>query len=162
MGGLGYLGLKAALSGPFNRICKTRAPLFLGIRPALLDNVCSAISSKSILKCNFDTHTCENFIPQKDSGNFKIIITVNGKPGKGVEIDLWFKNTPGGESFVKNTNASGVALFEGIPPGIYYPSTNLTNFPKEYGNAYQNWTWQNVEIVKRKTTEVKMDLHSSP
>ncbi len=162
LGGLGYLGLKAALSGPFNRICKTRAPLFLGLRPALLDNLCEAISANTTLKCNFNTHTCENFAPLKDSGDFKIILTVDGRPGKKIEIDLWFKPSPGGESLVKNTDEKGVAFFKGIPPGVYYPSTNLTNFPKQYGNASETWTWESATIVKGKATEMKMDLHSSP
>lgn len=162
LGGLGYVGVKAVLSGPFNGICKTRAPLFLGIRPTLLDNICEAINSNTTLKCNFDTHTCENFTPQKDSGNLKITITIDGKPGKGIEVDLWAKPSPGGESYVKNTDEKGIALFKGIPSGVYYPSSNLTNFPKEYGNAYKTWSWENVEIAKGKTAEMKIDLHTTP
>lgn len=106
-------------------------------------------------------HTCENFIAQKDSGNFKITLTVDGKPGKRIEVDLWFKPSPGGESFVKNTDEKGVAFFNGIPSGVYYPSTNLTNFPKEYGNAYKTWSWEKVAIVKGETAEMKVDLHTT-
>lgn len=158
LGGLGVLGFRF-LSGPINGLCQSNPSLF---RFAAFNNLCANLKLSSTQKCNFENHTCENFIPQKDSGNFKITITINGQPGKGMEIDLWFKPSPGGDSFLKNTDSNGIALFEGIPPGTYYPSTNLSNFPKEYGNAYQNWTWTNVEIVKGKTTEMKMDLHSSP
>lgn len=162
LGGGVFLGIRVALEGPYNGLCKTRAPLFLGIRPALLDNICEAISSNTTLKCNFDTHTCENFIAQKDSGNFKITLTVDGKPGKNIEVDLWFKPSPGGESFVKNTDEKGRAFFKGIPSGVYYPSTNLTNFPKEYTNAYKTWSWENIAIVKGKTAEMEIDLHTTP
>lgn len=162
LGGLVYLGIKTALSGPFKEICQTRAPLFLGFRPPILDSLCEKLKAEATLKCNFDTHACANYTAQKEAGNFKIILTIDGKPGKGIEVDLWFKPSPGGESFVKNTDGKGTAFFKGIPPGVYYPSTNLTNFPKEYGNAYNTWTWAKVTVIKGETTETKMDLHSTP
>ncbi len=162
LSGLTYAGVKMTRSELFKGICKTRAPLFLGIRPSVLDEICVRLNANKTLKCNFDTHTCEDFLAQKDSGNFKITLTVDGKPGKGIEVNLWFKPSPGGESLVKNTDEKGIAIFKGIPPGVYYPSTNLTNFPKEYGNAYKTWTWAVVTVIKGETAEIKIDLHSTP
>ncbi len=158
-GALIAIGGKAIQSGELGRYCKTNPSFF---RLGFLNNLCTSINLNSTLKCSYITHTCENVISQKDSGDYKITITVNGKPGKGIEVDLGVNSGPTGDSYVKTTDYNGIAVFKGIPPGVYYQSANLSNFPKEYGDAYKTWSWENVEIVEGKTTEMKIDLHTTP
>lgn len=146
-------------SGELGRFCKTNPSLF---RFAILNNLCTRVNLNTTLKCSYVTHTCENLIPQEDSGNYKITLTVNGKPGKGIEVDLGLNAGPIGDSYIEVTDVNGVAIFKGIPPGAYYQGVNLSNFPKEYGDAYKTWTWSKVTISKGETIEMKMDLHSNP
>lgn len=146
-------------SGELARFCKNNPSL---LRFAVLNSLCVRINSEATLKCSYNTHTCENVIPQKNSGDYKITLTVDGKPGKGIEVDLGVNQGPIGDSYIKTTDENGIALFKGIPAGVYFQSVNLSNFPKEYGNAYKTWTWSNVTIIEGKVAEVKMDLHTSP
>ncbi len=156
--GLIVVGGKTIWSGELSKFCKTNPSL---LRFTLVNNLCVSANKEFTQKCSYTTHTCENVIPQEGSGSYKITITVNGNPGKGIEVDMGVNQGPTGDSFINTTDGNGIAIFKGIPPGVYYQSINLANFPKEYGDAYKSWTWATVTIVKGKITEMKMDLHSS-
>ncbi len=158
IGGLIIVGIVLSDSGPLGDFCKTNPSL---LRFAVLNNLCTRLNLNATLKCSYDTHICENVNPRKDSGGYKITITVNGKPGKGVEVDMGVNSGPTGDSYIKTTDKNGVAFFKGIPPGVYYQGVNLENFPKEYGDAYKTWTWARITIVEGKMAEMKMDLHTS-
>lgn len=170
--GLGGFGFKVALSGPMSGLCQTRAPLFMGLRPGFIDALCPPVirddadirNSKTAVKCDFTAHKCDFFTPSTSSGDLKVIITVDGQPGKKIEVDTWPGPHPGSgnESYVKYSDDSGTAFFKGIPSGIYYLSTNSNSFPKEYQNAETTFGIPKVEVVKDQTTEVKIDLHSQP
>lgn len=152
------MGGRTIQSGELGRFCKTNPSL---LRFGIINKLCTEANLNVTLKCSYVTHTCENLIPQEDSGNYKITLTVNGKPGKGIEVNLGQNAGPIGDSYVKTTDHNGVAIFKGIPPGVYYQSANLDNFPKEYGDAYKSWTWVTITVIKGKTGEMKMDLHSN-
>lgn len=163
--GLGY-GSYKILSG--SDICKTRRPLFMGFRPVIIDKLCPPVirsdedikNARVAVLCNWKKHTCEYFKPQKDSGNLKLTITINGMPGKRIEVSLWTTQKPpdSDEAYIKYTDDNGVAFFEGITSGTYYPNYDLSKFPKEYGNAYVTWDAKAVEVVKDTTREVIINL----
>jgi len=163
--GLGY-GSYKILSG--SDICKTRRPLFMDFRPVIIDKLCPpAIRSGEDIKnakvavlCSLKKHTCDYFKPQKDSGNLKLTITINGMLGKRIEVSLWTTQRPpdSDEVYIKYTDDNGVAFFQGMTSGVYYPRFDLKESPKEYGNADVAWDTKAVEIVKGITREVIINL----
>jgi len=163
--GLGY-GSYRILSGP--DICKTHQPLFMGFRPAIIDKLCPpAIRSGEDIKnakvavlCYLKKNTCDYFKPQKDSGNLKLTITINGMLGKRIEVSLWTTQRPpdSDQVYIKYTDDNGVALFQGMASGIYYPQFDLKESPKEYGNAYLTWDTKAVEVVKDTTRKLIINL----
>jgi len=117
-------------------------------------------NSKTAVICYWKQNYCDYFTPSTDSGSLKVLVTVDGKPGKEIEVNLWTSQKPGGsdEFYTKYTDDNGVAFFEGITSGTYYPNYNLNGFPKEYGNAYTAWETQKVEVIKGTTKEVTINL----
>lgn len=158
-GGATAIVARAIESGELRKFCEANPSL---LRFGIINKLCTEAKRNITLKCSYETHACENVVPQKDSGDYKITITVNGKPGKGIEVDLGQNAGPIGDQYIKVTDMNGVAIFRGVPPGTYYQGMNLDVFPKEYGDAYKTWTWAKVTIIEGKTAEMKMDLHSNP
>lgn len=119
-------------------------------------------SAKVAVKCDYKNHSCDYFTPPADGGNLKVTITINAKPGKKIPVLLWKTFNPASdpkdEAYVKYTDENGIAFFEGIPSGAYFPNYNLIGFPKEYGGAYNSWTTSKVEISKGKTAEITLSL----
>lgn len=158
-GGIAAIAAGAIESGELRNFCEAN-PSFL--RFGIINTLCTEAKRNRTLTCSYETHACKEVIPREDSGNYKIAIMVNGKPGKGIEVDLGQNAGPIGDQYIKVTDMNGVALFRGIPPGTYYQGMNLDVFPKEYGDAYKSWTWAKVTIAAGKTAEMNMDLHSNP
>ncbi|MCL5073510.1 MAG: hypothetical protein M1308_21845 [Actinobacteria bacterium] len=158
IGGLAVIGRREIQPGELGRFCKANPSL---LRFGIINKLCMQANLNATLKCSYATHACENITPQENSGNYKITIMVNGKPGKDIEVDLGLNAGPVGDSYIKVTDINGVAIFKGIPPDTYYQGVNVETFPKEYGDAYKTWTWSKVTIIKGKTTEMKMNLHSN-
>ena len=153
-----FFGLKAALAGPLNGLCTASS---------LVGRLCPSSSwpedittSKATFKCSWVENSCSPITPYPNSGNLKVTITVNGQPGRKIEVDTWTSAQPGTdkESFVKYTDKAGVALFEGIPAGVYYLTSNTTSFPKEYGNAADSFGAQRAEVSAGTTAEIEIKL----
>lgn len=161
---VGYAGVRLGLAGPFNEICKSLKPLFWGIRPEFINSTCKQIEdsrrAKTTLLCNWKSHSCNLVQSGPETGELKVRVTVDGKPGKNIEVDLWTSSQPGGadESYIIYTDGNGLAWFKGIPPGVYYPGNNLSGFPKEYGDAYLTWEMLPAQVVKGQSQEAVIAL----
>lgn len=105
--------------------------------------------------CDNQKHSCGYFGAAQNSGNLRVILTAAGNPVTGLEVDAADK--PGAtQYYMKLTDGSGVALFNGLPAGGYTIYFNGVNFPKEYGNA----PTVPVVIEMGQTAERRIDLKS--
>jgi hypothetical protein len=164
LAGVGFIVFKVALKGPLSGLC-SNAPL------PFISSLCPSTTSggditvsKATFKCSWADSSCSPIVPSANSGNLKITVTVNGEPGKKIEIDTWTSPQPGGdkESFVKYTDQQGIAFFEGIPAGIYYLTSNTNSFPKQYTNAWESFSPERVEVAASSTTERSINLVTTP
>jgi hypothetical protein len=117
-----------------------------------------------VQKCNFKEGTCAPVTATAETGQVRVLVTVEGKMGAAIEVDLF--TTPNPEdnlvAYVKVSDQDGKALFEAVPAGTYYVFFNNTGFPKEFGEAEGlGPVGQKVEIVKGQTGEFNLDLRRS-
>lgn len=118
---------------------------------ALYDN--DVKKAHEAVLCDSEQHSCSYFDKVQDSGNLNVVVTAAGVPMKGLEVDA--AGRPGAPRYyVKLTDDTGVALFNGLPTGSYVIYFNGVNFPKEYGDA----PTVPAMITKEQTTERRIDL----
>lgn len=162
LGGVAFFGFRAALAGPLNGLCKT-LPFTESLCPSSSGGE-DITNSKATFKCSWVDNSCSPITPSANSGNLKVTVTVNGQPGKKIEIDTWTSAQPGGdkESLVKYTDAEGIALFEGIPSGTYFLTSNSNSFPKEYTTALKSFSIQKIEVIEGSTAEISINLNTGP
>lgn len=164
LAGVGFVAFKVALKGPLIGLCSSKTPSFINSLCPSTSGGEDITASKATFKCSWADSSCSPITPSPNSGNLKVLVTVNGQPGKKIEIDTWTSPQPGSdkESFVKYTDAGGTALFEGIPAGTYYLTSNSNSFPKEYTTALESFSPQSVEVTAGSTTEKSINLNTAP
>jgi hypothetical protein len=118
-------------------------------------------NEQPVQRCNFKEGTCVPVTATAETGQVRILVTVEGKPGSFIEVDLF--TTPNPEdnlvAYVKISSQDGVALYEAVPAGTYYVFFNNSNFPEEFGEPEGlGPVGQKVVITKKQTQEVNLDL----
>lgn len=84
--------------------------------------------------CDATKHVCSDFSKAPDGGTLKVILSASGSPVGGLEVDVGLK--PGANQYyMKFSDNSGIALFEGIPAADYFIYFNGNSFPTKYGDA---------------------------
>ncbi len=103
--------------------------------------------------CDNTKHICGDFSKTADSGTLRVVLFSKSGPPGGIEVDAGAK--PGADHYyMKFSDNSGVALFEGIPAGNYYIYFNGNNFPTKYGDS----PTETVQIIKEGEKIIEIHL----
>jgi hypothetical protein len=103
--------------------------------------------------CDTVKSTCSEVAKTSDSGSLKVTILNGSNPVPNLEVDVATK--PGAQTYyLKLTDETGLALFEGIPEGTYSVYFNQNNFPTSLGNP----PTQSAQVVKGEVKETIVNL----